>query len=459
MILERTARFVVIFPGYDPATGPVKASDREIRCPRLLARVEGHLTMRDGWRGRPDPPKTIGPDSLERTITVRLIYPRSSGWLGLAFGLALVTATIAPGQEPEPDSDSLARYVPKDDVVTYLEMDGVDQHPEAWQRTATSKILNLTPAGGMIEDVFTQLFEKEKLRGGGKSFALLKHMSRAGFVFAVGGHMTTDQPFYQVVVIRKAFSDRDAKMTIAPVLASLSGGETRPKAVVRVGHTIISGKTPGGQTYSWWVEETKKEDVVIVFPTLEAADLILETLDGKHENAVKHPLLAGLNKPDNGFEPVAFGFVNPKSKGFQIDKSPGLFEATRIDFRWGFEDDALKTILRIATPSPRKGYLAAVDGPTFGKGSMPPMPESLTGFTVVSLDTKAVFDQVMAIAAAASPAAVARINAALDKVQGQGKLRLRDDFLGHLGPKMAFYTLPTRETETASAAPPALALP
>ena len=58
----------------------------------------------------------------------------------------------------------------------------------------------------------------------------------------------------------------------------------------------------------------------------------------------------------------------------------------RIDLRWGFQDNALMSVVRVVAPSPRRGALALLDQPTFGIGSLPPLPSNLTGFTVLSAD-------------------------------------------------------------------------
>ena len=55
---------------------------------------------------------------------------------------------------------SLARYVPKDNLIFYIEFDGLDAHAEAWQKTAAYKMLNNTPLGVMLEEVAAQLLEK-----------------------------------------------------------------------------------------------------------------------------------------------------------------------------------------------------------------------------------------------------------------------------------------------------------
>ena len=49
----------------------------------------------------------------------------------------------------------------------------------------------------------------------------------------------------------------------------------------------------------------------------------------------------------------------PNMVGPEID---GL---KRIELRWGFQDDALVTRLRVVAPVPRRGLAALLDQPTF----------------------------------------------------------------------------------------------
>ena len=78
--------------------------------------------------------------------------PALVGAAGFALALLMGAAT-ARGQGPAGEASSLARYVPRDNLVFYLEYDGLDAHADAWRKTAAYKILNDTPAGAMLEDV------------------------------------------------------------------------------------------------------------------------------------------------------------------------------------------------------------------------------------------------------------------------------------------------------------------
>jgi len=393
---------------------------------------------------------------------VRPPFPRSRpARVGAAgFALAVLLAMTARGQGTAGDASSLARYVPRDKLVFYFEYDGLDAHADAWRKTAAYKILNTTTTGVMLEDLFVQLVGR--IPGarytGPETLAMLKHAARSGFVFAMGGEIGKEKPDYTVFAVRDAFKNKDVRPVFARYLQTLNAPNTKAQAVVRVGHKVISGTT-GTSTYTWWVEETRKDDLVLVFASPESADAILETLDGKRPNAVAHPLRAELAKPQGGFVPTGLMFLDPVAlRTEKIPASLGLSEITRLDYRWGFQDDALMTVARISSPSPRKGVLGLLDGPTFDKGKLPPLPESLTGYTVTSVDLRTTLDKLVALAKPFRPDAEDRVNQAVDAIKAKTKLRLRlrEDVLSHLGPKVAWYVLPTKPGATAAPLAPSM---
>ena len=199
----------------------------------------------------------------------------------------------------------------------------------------------------------------------------------------------------------------------------------------------------------------EKEDLVRVWPGPEAADVFLETLDGQRPNAVDHPRRAELTKPENGFVPTGIFFADPTLlKNDKVPASLGLLgfsNVKKLDVRWGFQDGASMTIARIGTSGPRTGLLALLDGSTFDKGKLPPIPESVTGFTVVSLDLKSTMDKLVALAKTFKPDAEDQLNQMINSLKAKTKLRLKEDVLAHLGPKVAWYILPAKSLTTSPA--------
>ena len=380
------------------------------------------------------------------------------GAASFSLALSLLIAAPSSGQNTSGETSSLARYVPKDNLVIYLEYDGLDAHSDAWQKTAAYKILNNTPTGAMLEDLFLQLFGKlpnPKLTGP-EALALVKHVARSGFVYARGGDLRKGKFDYEVVVFRDAYKNKDVRPIFFRFLGALPAPNTKLQGVVRAEHKVVTGKNAKGETFTSWVEDSKKEDLVFVYPEPESADIILETLDGKRPNAVDHPARADLSKADSDFKPTGLMYLD--GSFFQDPKVPpqlGLGEVKKMDFRWGFQADALMSALRISAPGPRKGFLALLDGPTFDKGKLPPLPESVGDFTVLSLDLKTTVDKLVDLVKANKPDAEEPMKQALDFVKAKTKLRLKEDILAHLGPKVAWYVLPAKAvTATAPAAAP-----
>ena len=78
------------------------------------------------------------------------------------FGATVVRAQTPPGRSAsettaaaQPTATSatpLARFVPRDNLIFYVDFDGLDAHAEAWRKTAAYRMLNQTPLGVMLVD-------------------------------------------------------------------------------------------------------------------------------------------------------------------------------------------------------------------------------------------------------------------------------------------------------------------
>ncbi len=95
--------------------------------------------------------------------------------------------------------------------------------------------------------------------------------------------------------------------------------------------------------------------------------------------------------------------------------------------------------------------LAIFDQPTFDKGGLPPVPEGVEGFTVFSMNLQKTYDQLVALATAVKPDAAGAIEGFAEQVQAKTKLKLKEDILAHLGPKVAVYVAPSPKTTVAEA--------
>ena len=46
--------------------------------------------------------------------------------------------------------------MPRQDLIFYLEFDGLDAHADAWKKSAAYKLLNDTKLGALLEDLASQ---------------------------------------------------------------------------------------------------------------------------------------------------------------------------------------------------------------------------------------------------------------------------------------------------------------
>ena len=148
----------------------------------------------------------------------------------------------------------------------------------------------------------------------------------------------------------------------------------------------------------------------------------------------------------DGFEPVLVSFADLAEPAADAADALGLAGLKRVDARWGFQGSTLVGITRVQAPSPRKGLLALLDRPTFERDDVLPIPLGLKDYTVVSLDPGKFFDDVVAIAKQADPNAEAAAKQFLEMARNALGVPVREELLGQIGPKMAFYVIPQPTT-------------
>ncbi len=343
---------------------------------------------------------------------------------------------------------TLARYVPQQDLVFFLEFDGLDARPAAWRTSAAYKLLNETKLGALIEDLASQGIDLsqqsvavEQRVKASDIIGQLKRLAHDGFVFAVSG--TVPNGSRVIFVLRKGDRPEIRRLLTAAAAAGRGGedgADAAPPSLQKAGRTLY----PLGRDGIWWVE---KGDLILT--GTDKTDEILEVLDGKHPSAVNHPLRTALARPQRDFQVAARAFLDISA----LPPLPpaaaqlGLDGLKRIELAWGFQDDALMSVVRVVAPAPRRGMLALLDQPTFGIRSLPPLPAAQTGFTLLSIDLGKTYDQVLAMSKEANPQLAEQIAHLEETIRQQFGIGLRKDLLASLGPKLALYAQPTPAPE------------
>ncbi len=372
------------------------------------------------------------------------------------------TSDAPPAKTALPATGRLARFVPKENLVVYIEFAGLDAHEAAWKNTASFKMLTGTTLGEVVEAVSEQLLEKAlsfipgHRLSGTDIVKLAKYSARSGWVVALNADAKARSGYRGTFVLRGG-AGKDNRALTSPMMGWLMGG-SKAKVETKAGRDLVVVPVAGAQAnataaggWVWWAE---KDDLVIGFLDAVNAEATIAVLDGKAPSAVDHPVVKELVMSQGKFEPVCFGFLDPAmGTGSSSDGLVRLLHSLktergvdRVDLQWGFEGDALMSVMRLTTAKPRKGLLAAVDGPTFNKASLLPLPDQVKSFVATSVNPRHFVELIKQMAP--SDEAKEQVEEVAKSVKGKGSVDIEKDVLGQLGPRMIAYLAPGRSAVT-----------
>jgi prepilin-type processing-associated H-X9-DG protein len=377
--------------------------------------------------------------------------PRQNRRLGglIVGSILILSASTEPArgqnsQTSEPAVRSraapLARYVPREDLFFLLEFDGLDAHADAWHRSSAFKLLTGTKLGALLEDLAAQGIEQfqaasppEKRLKPATIIDPIKYILKHGFV--VGLCRKAPGKPKLVIVVRQG--DRpDVRRLLQPLIGPALSADKPPASGVRkAGRTMVPLDQEG--TVLW----AENGDLVIT----ELPDLVMAVLDGRAQSARDHPVRTALAKTDNGFEAVARAFLDfaglPPLPPAAVNL--GLDGVKRLELRWGFQDEALMSVIGVVAPAPRRRLLALLDQPTFAANELTTLPAGLSGFAILSADVPKTYEQIIELVKLLNPSRRAAIVNFEEQTARHLGVDLRRDVLGHLGPKLAFYVQAT----------------
>jgi hypothetical protein len=334
----------------------------------------------------------------------------------------------------------LARYIPRRELAFYLEFDGLDAHAAAWRASALYKLLNETKLGALLEDLAAQAIEvaerstpADKRLVSAEVLEAFKHCVRSGFAVAVVRDHAGEAKM--IVVLRQA--DRPELRGVVEALASarsrsaaVRDGKGKPGAAGSPEESVTRLLAADSV---WWVEKG-----ALVIAPASLVDSIDAVIAGAQPSAVDHPLRTKLAKPDGEFESVAIGFFDMSAVPLPERAAQlGLGGLKRFELRFGFQEDAIVTDLRVVAPEPRRGLLTLLDQRPFGIDSLPPLPAGTTGFAVLSIDPASLYDQLdhLLNVTKLKP----EISTGTANVLADRGVDLRRDLCAQLGPKFAVY--------------------
>jgi hypothetical protein len=241
---------------------------------------------------------------------------------------------------------------------------------------------NETPTGAMLEKTATHLFDLaasgpmagEGAISGAKVVAFLEQLARSGFAFGICRKPGQKPTCVGLIVRGGAKADSCA---IIDMLIDAAGIRAKQVKSVqrRDGRVLTAVADANGQGYAMWNEG---DDLAFSLVSPQAADVMIAAVSGQRPNAIAHPVRQELARINDGFVPAGLAFfamsaLPPVSKEA---KALGLDGVKQIDVRWGYQGDALMSILRVHAPAPRQGMLALLDQPALDAQALPPCPPS-----------------------------------------------------------------------------------
>ena len=365
----------------------------------------------------------------------------------------LAIAVPAPAQTTNAPGGtiSLARYVPSDSLFLYVEFLGTDTQGDAWDKTAAAKILRDTPTGAMLDRIATQWVAAQDASAypsatgfrGAQTMALLEHAFKAGGM--VASYVRKDEagrPKGSGLLILRGALRPESKPLVAQFVKGLVPPGGKVQTVPRPGNRKLAlvSKADGTPEGCWWVE--KNEDLILA----DQPDSVIAALDGKAPSLADDPAHAELLRSQDGFRPlvVASTSLDHWPDG-QTTKAGELFGrldmkgVQRLEFRFGTQGEALMHEVRIVAPAPRSGTMALFDQPKLDPAALPPMPEGVLDFAVFTIEPLRVWDHVVGVLKNANPDGENRLQQAEAAFKARTKLRLRQDILGRLGPRIVVY--------------------
>ncbi len=370
------------------------------------------------------------------------------------------TTEARPAKVAPPDTSPLARFIPKENLALYIEFAGLDAHEAAWKNSASYKMLNETTLGEVLEAVSEQLLEKavsffpDHRLSGKEIVTLVKHSARAGWVVALNADSKARLGYRGTFVLRGGASKDNRGLSSR--LMGWFMAASKPRVEEKAGRQLVIVPEAGAQAnatntggWAWWAEQN---DLVVGFLDPKSAEATIAVLDGKAPSAVDHALIKDLAKPEGKFEPVCFGFVDPAvatgSSSQLATRLQGIkanWGADRVDLQWGFEGEALLSMMKLVGAKPRKGLLAAFDGPSFNKTSLLP-PDQVNSFVETSINPKQFLDLIKQMAP--SDEVKEQVDEIAKSVKSHVTIDFERDVLGHIGPRMVAYVAPGKSAVT-----------
>jgi hypothetical protein len=355
----------------------------------------------------------------------------------------------------ERGGEPLARFFPKEHLVVLAEFEGLSVRGDDWEKTAARAILHETPTGSMLRRLSERLLSAAFERSGSVPLSpkevleLAEHALSRGFAVGIVRAPEEEKPSVVTLVVRDV-TPQIMALGMRKLLDAFQGPRVKATNVERKGRQITTIVLNDMPSVAWWLEET---DLVVSFAGVEGAEKTLEVLEHPGQSALEHPVRNRLRTPSNGLAPVGWAYFEmaalpPLPEPYQ---RMGLAGVRRLEYVWGVDGPALKTVVAIDAPAPRSGLLALMEASTIDLKKLPPLPADANSLTVFSLEPGRFLRQVLELEARAGSQSLKQgVNDVSENLKERIERDLFNDLLDPIGPTwVAYATSPSEGPRTA----------
>ena len=125
------------------------------------------------------------------------------------------------------------------------------------------------------------------------------------------------------------------------------------------------------------------EDLVVSLVAPDGPNMIIDALAGRVPNATAHQIRDDLSRMRTSADSSCVGLAYFDMAAIpplpRYAQSLGLDRIKRFDYRWGFHDDAILSVLGAHVPAPRTGIPAMFEQGDLDWRRLPPLPGGAGG--------------------------------------------------------------------------------
>lgn len=329
------------------------------------------------------------------------------------------------------------------DTQVYLRWDGSSIHKAAFEKTALSKVVQ-----GEFADFIVSVKTALQAALPDKNSDALKlgeAFAQQGLLLGVEIRGTQPMPDVQATLILPNGGTKDNLLLAA--LRFVAMQENLEVKEIKVGVRTVHHIDAPPLQIDCWVDD---KDAVIVFRMNDETPAAALKRIATQKPLTDSPRFQRVHNFKE-FPTAARGFVDlaalvkltrsTSAEAGKVIDDLGLAGLKDLSFFVGFDGAAVRGLVTLEAPGPRKGLMGLTAGKPFTLKDLPALPPDLTGFSAMRLNAGAIYDAVLEVVEKLAPPDQGQsVKEGIQKVNEVLGVNLRNDLLGTLGDMFVSYS-------------------